>query len=242
MNEELISVIVPIYKVEKYLKRCIESIINQTYHNLEIILVDDGSPDKCGEMCEEYSKKDKRIKVIHKENGGLSDARNKGLEIATGKYIGFVDSDDFIDKDMYKVLYNNLKNNNADMSICSIYQFENEEEIVKGYNKNETVITYNKQEMFNNFYDDLLRNVVAWNKLYKADIFKDIKYPKGKAVEESDIDLLISAKVTGLKYYELADRLREALHKKIDLIDTKQLLKNEALLNEVLKEGIRIYG
>ena len=108
--KELISIIVPIYNVEKYIHKCIESIINQTYKNLEIILVDDGSPDNCGNICEEYAKNDSRIKVIHKENNGLSSARNAGLEICKGDYIGFVDSDDYIELNMYEVLINALKN------------------------------------------------------------------------------------------------------------------------------------
>ena len=100
MNEPLVSVIVPVYKVEKYLDKCIESIVGQTYENLEIILVDDGSPDNCPTMCDEWAQKDSRIKVIHKENGGLSSARNAGLDACTGDYIGFVDSDDWIEPDM----------------------------------------------------------------------------------------------------------------------------------------------
>ena len=98
--EKLLSVIIPIYNVELYLNRCMESIVNQTYKNLEIIMVDDGSPDNCPELCEEWGKRDSRIKVIHKKNGGLSDARNMGLSVATGEYIAFVDSDDFVDLDM----------------------------------------------------------------------------------------------------------------------------------------------
>lgn len=97
-NDSLISIIVPVYNVENYLCRCVDSLLNQTYHNLEIILVDDGSPDRCGEMCDEYVKKDKRVKVIHQSNGGLSDARNKALDIAKGDYLMFVDSDDWIEK------------------------------------------------------------------------------------------------------------------------------------------------
>ena len=104
MKKEKISIIVPIYNVEKYLDRCIESIVGQTYKNLEIILIDDGSPDNCPQMCDEWAKKDDRIKVVHKENGGVSLARNKGMDIATGTYIGFVDSDDYIDKNMYEKL------------------------------------------------------------------------------------------------------------------------------------------
>ena len=99
---DLISIIIPVYNVEKYLERCVKSVINQTYKNLEIILVDDGAKDNSGKMCDELSKLDSRIKVIHKENGGLSDARNFGLKIATGDYIGFVDSDDYIADDMYE--------------------------------------------------------------------------------------------------------------------------------------------
>ena len=103
MEEGKISVIVPIYKVENYLNRCVESIRKQTYRNLEIILVDDGSPDACGEMCDRYAQEDSRIRVIHKENGGLSDARNAGIEVAAGEYIAFIDSDDWIDDKMYEV-------------------------------------------------------------------------------------------------------------------------------------------
>ncbi|MBR1540013.1 MAG: glycosyltransferase [Clostridia bacterium] len=135
MEEELISIIVPVYKVEKYLDKCINSIVSQTYKNLEVILVDDGSPDSCGKMCDEWTQKDTRIKVIHKENGGLSDARNFGLDCAKGKYIQFVDSDDYIEKDMIEFLYKNLKENNADISICSNYMVDEENVINVGTRK-----------------------------------------------------------------------------------------------------------
>ena len=104
-NEPLISVIIPVYKVEKYLNKCVDSVLNQTYKNLEIILVDDGSPDKCPEICDEYAKKDDRIKIIHKQNGGLSDARNVGIEKSTGEYITFIDSDDYVDSNYIEQLY-----------------------------------------------------------------------------------------------------------------------------------------
>ena len=100
--KKMISVVVPIYNVSKYLPKCIESILHSTYKNLEVILVDDGSTDECPTICDDYAKKDSRIKVIHKKNGGLSDARNKGLDIATGEYISFIDSDDYIDADLYE--------------------------------------------------------------------------------------------------------------------------------------------
>jgi len=115
-----ISVIVPVYNVEKYLSRCVESIIHQTYEDLEIILVDDGSTDRSGELCDEYEKRDGRIRVIHKENGGISSARNIGLQYATGEYIGFVDSDDYIDPEMYMTLFDRIISESADIAICGI--------------------------------------------------------------------------------------------------------------------------
>ena len=118
-ENDLISVILPIYNVEPYLERAVDSIIKQTYRNIEIILVDDGSPDNCGNICDAYAKQDKRIIVIHKENGGLSDARNVGIKKASGKYITLVDSDDYVDDDYVEFLYSLIKNSGADMSICS---------------------------------------------------------------------------------------------------------------------------
>ena len=116
--EDLITVIVPVFKVEKYLEKCVKSICCQTYKNLEIILVDDGSPDNCGKMCDKYAKSDK--KVIHKENGGLSDARNAGIKMATGKYIAFVDSDDYVSNDYIEYMYKILKKENTKISICEL--------------------------------------------------------------------------------------------------------------------------
>ena len=116
----LISVIVPIYKVEKYLTICVDSLLHQSYGNLEIILVDDGSPDECPAICDQYQNKDNRIKVIHKKNGGLSDARNAGLDIAQGEYVAFVDSDDFIDEDYICKLYDALQQNRASIAVCGI--------------------------------------------------------------------------------------------------------------------------
>lgn len=188
MNNETISVIVPIYKVEKYIIKCIESIINQDYRNLEIILVDDGSPDKCGEICDDYAKKDKRIKVIHKENGGLSDARNVGIELATSNYIGFVDSDDYIERDMYKVLYENLKRYEADISICR-YREVNED---SKYQPND--IMENNVEIFDQTEKKIRQLLLgekitdhAMNKLYKKELFNNIKFRKSYKFEDIDI-------------------------------------------------------
>ena len=124
--EPLISIIVPIYNVSKYLDRCMDTILNQTYKNLEIIMVDDESPDDCGKKCDEYAKKDERIVVIHKENAGLGMARNSGLEVAKGKYVGFIDSDDYVSIDMFQKLYETLQKNNADTCFGRYYDVDSE--------------------------------------------------------------------------------------------------------------------
>ena len=126
MNESLISVIVPIFKVEDYLNRCVESLIAQTYHNLEIILVDDGSTDTCPQLCDEWAEKDKRIKVIHKKNGGLSDARNAGIRAAEGEYILFVDSDDWVCADYAESLYRAVESSNSDICECDVIRTSGE--------------------------------------------------------------------------------------------------------------------
>lgn len=181
----LISVIIPVFNVEEYLDKCVESIISQTYENLEIILVDDGSTDCCSIKCNEWKKKDNRIRVIHKKNGGLSDARNRGLEIATGDYIVFVDSDDYIDLTMIETLCSLLENNGADMSMCS-YRTVDEKgnDIPLDTFVDKGVI--DKKEFFNKlscfgwwFY------VIVWAKMYKKEIFDGIKFPVGKINEDS---------------------------------------------------------
>ena len=133
MNDK-ISVIVPIYKVEDYLDRCIESIVGQTYSNLEIILVDDGSPDSCPQLCDEYAKKDSRIKVIHKQNGGVSSARNEGLKFAHGEYIGFVDPDDYVHPSMYEKLIDCIHKNQCQIAVCR-FSHVNETGVEKNISK-----------------------------------------------------------------------------------------------------------
>lgn len=125
----MISTIIPVYNVDNYLPKCVDSIINQTYKNLEIILVDDGSLDRCPDICDEYAKKDKRIIVIHKKNGGLSDARNAGLEIAKGEYISFIDSDDYINEHMYEDMLSAIENVDADLCICGYDRVNDDGEI-----------------------------------------------------------------------------------------------------------------
>lgn len=180
--EHLISVIVPIYCVEKYLNKCVESIVNQTYSNLEIILVDDGSPDRCPKICDEWAKKDSRIKVIHKENGGMSDARNAGLEIASGDYIAFIDSDDWIEQDMFAILINTLNKNNCDIAICNMRKVYKNKNISVFQNTFEEHL-YNTTEALALLIDDRIRQVV-WDKMYRRNAIKDIRFPVGKYHED----------------------------------------------------------
>ena len=182
MKNDLISVIVPVYKVEKYLEKCIESIIKQTYTNLQIILVDDGSPDNCGKICDEYAKKDLRIEVIHKANGGLSDARNVGISKAKGRYIGFVDSDDYIKEDMYEILLNLIKKYDADVSICNLYDVIDGNECIR--NKENGIREYSRLDILKEVLLDKNIQSYAWNKLYEKELFDEIKYPIRKKYED----------------------------------------------------------
>lgn len=182
MNE-LISVIIPIYKVEQYLKRCIDSVLGQTYKNLEIVLVDDGSPDGCGKICDEYAAIDNRVKVIHKKNGGLSDSRNVGIEISQGEYIAFIDSDDWIHKKYFEELYNLLKKSNSDISVCNFIRVSNEN--IRVDNSKQEVYEYSNIEALEQFVGEFyVQMVIACGKLYKKDLFKEIRFPVGKLHED----------------------------------------------------------
>lgn len=183
-----ISVIVPVYNVEQYLSRCLDSIINQTYRNFEVILVDDGSPDKCPEICDYYALQDNRIKVIHKENGGLADARNVGLKASSGEFITFIDSDDFVSLCYLEVLLDGITRYNADISIGTFRRFESEIEI-KNFLINDDWKTLSKIEAFQNYTSfntsEAMPFISSWNKLYKSVLFADIEYPKGFYYEDA---------------------------------------------------------
>ena len=188
----LISVIVPIYKVEPYLRRCLDSIVNQTYRNLEIILVDDGSPDKCPVMCDVWAKKDSRIKVVHKENGGLSSARNAGLDICSGQYICFVDSDDYISPDMCAYLLKLCLDRDAD--IAQIDFLEVDSDNVQPKDRCEQLKQYEEKEALNylmKITTELGTNFVVWTCLYRKDLVKELRFREGKIYE--DIDYKVKA-------------------------------------------------
>ena len=188
INENnIISVIIPVYNVEQYLNRCLESVCNQTYYNLEIILIDDGSTDESGKMCDKWAEKDSRIKVIHKENGGLSSARNAGLDVANGEYIGFVDSDDWISSSMYEMLYNLInKNEEYDISVCAFRKtWDDKNQLLENITCS-TVKIWSR----NDFLKRLLKincqdsNQYAWNKLYRKKIMQNVRYPQGLIDED----------------------------------------------------------
>lgn len=180
MND-LISIIIPIYKVEEYLDACITSVVDQTYTNLEIILVDDGSPDKCPGMCDEWAKKDSRIRVIHKPNGGLSDARNAGIDIATGDYIAFVDSDDYIKPDMLEKLYVAIRKENADIAACGILNCKGSNQTAWGCRD----FAGTSEQILTLLYEDAAYPVAAWNKLYRRSCWRNLCFPVGKTCEDA---------------------------------------------------------
>ncbi len=219
MKQELVSVVVPIYNVELYMKKCIQTIINQSYNNLEIILVDDGSTDNSGNIADEYAQKDLRVKVIHKLNGGLSDARNAGMKKATGKYICFIDSDDFIEKDMIEKMVNRITDLQVDVLIAGFYvDFEDE----KGKLVDRKIKQFNTEGCYldkNEINRELLGMFgYAWNKMYRLDYLEDnqFQFEKGLSlIEDTEFNSRVLAKAKiGLDkgiYNHYVQRNRETL-------------------------------
>lgn len=176
----MISIIVPVYKTEQYLHQCIDSLLNQTYQDIEIILIDDGSPDKCGKICDEYVRIDSRVRVFHTGNKGLPAARNFGLRVAKGEYIAFVDSDDWVETKMYGVLLQMIENNNADISVCGTwFEFMNQKR-----NMNIADAFYSGQASIAQATISGQINNHVWNKLYKRECLTDLCFPEGKTYED----------------------------------------------------------
>ncbi len=212
----LISVIIPVYGVEKYLRRAVDSVLKQTYRNLEIILVDDGSPDGCPAICDEYASKEARVRVVHKENGGLSDARNAGLDIAGGDYIAFLDSDDYFAPFFIEALYNELLRTDAQVALCRYEVTEallpeegpDFDAVLKAYRDGEADCKeYDRRQMQLNLYDavcpDATYFIVAWNKLYKASLWKHVRFPKGKIHEDEATTYRIFDKIEKGVYVDM---------------------------------------
>ena len=206
MEEALVSVIIPVYNVEKYLKKCVDSVLNQTYRNLDIILVDDGSTDLSGKMCDKLGIDDKRVTVIHKQNGGLSDARNAGLNVARGEYYAFVDSDDYISSDMIEIMVNSARENSCEIAICNMVRFSESGESALFYHPVDQ-----KQILLGENRFKTLKQPSVCNKLFKASLFQNIRFPKGKYYEDTFVyhELLYRAKcvvLTGSNSYLYLER------------------------------------
>ena len=217
----LISVIVPVYNVEKYLQKCVDSILNQTFSDFELFLVDDGSPDNCGIICDEYAKKDNRIIVIHKKNGGLSDARNVAIDRAKGEYLTFIDSDDYVAENHLESLYKALMNNGSDIAVANITSFDDNKFQESFYCPTDRELVLEGNDVFNTIYQPC-----ACSKLYKKLIFDVIRYPVGKLYEDVFVyhDVLAKAKrivLTGQNTYFYLLRENSIMHQeyKLDFTD-----------------------
>ena len=182
-RKPLISVIIPVYNVEQFIEKCLETVINQTYKNIEILIVNDGSTDKSKSICELYQKKDNRIKLFNKKNGGLSDARNYAIDYLKGEYVTFIDSDDYVEEDFIEHLYELIEKYDVDISVCS-YSVISKNKIIECGKKYESK-KMNKVEAYRNMLEENGFSVSAWGKLYKSSLFNNIRYPKGKLCEDN---------------------------------------------------------
>lgn len=238
MKKDLISIIIPIYNVEKYLNKCIDSVINQTYKNLEIILVNDGSTDNCGNICDQYKKIDKRIKVIHKKNGGVSSARNVALSNIKGEYIYFIDSDDYIEKDTIELLFNNIIEFDSDIACCNYYkEYDNEKKDIIISNLKQIM---NREEFLNSILNDNSISGYLWNKLYKRELFdKNIRFDESiKIMEDLIVNLNITKNISKISYvdkplYHYVQRSNSALNSK-DILKMKGSLNSYVQIIELL--------
>lgn len=181
-EKPLLSIIVPVYDVERYLPKCMDSILAQTFTDFELILVDDGSPDNCPALCDAAAAKDARIRVIHQKNGGLSAARNAGLDAARGAWIGFVDSDDYIAPEMYEALYQAVQSTGADLALCDYAEVDEAGAPCQSMHIRLEKKDFTGRDLLKNATDSTIQP--AWNKLYRRDIFAQLRYPEGKLNED----------------------------------------------------------
>ena len=246
-----VSIIVPVYQVEKYIRQCVDSILAQTFTDFELILVDDGSTDKSGEICDEYAKVDGRVKVIHQTNGGLSSARNSGMDHAKGKYFMFIDSDDFIAPNMVECLYKSINEQCADIAVCNfMYYFEKNQH--KCFNTNLEFEVLHSEDVFFNRKNERNYGIwtVAWNKLYKKESLERIRFRIGKYHEDEfwandiyQLNVRIVAIPECLYYYRQRDNSitsSKNIARNFDIIEafqerTSVYLKNLVYANQAYK-------
>lgn len=229
----LISIIVPVYNVENFLDKCVESIVNQTYKNLEIILVDDSSPDNCPKMCDEWAQKDSRIKVIHKENGGVADARNAGIKIAKGDYIAFVDSDDYIESGAYEFMINCAVKDDSDILVCSYFADDSDYE-----NTDSDVREISQLDALSKIACGDYKYGVLWNKLYKKSVAENVIMPDFACCEDLVYNYFVFKKATKItesnaRFYHYVFNVESKVHGSFgvgafDAVRSKEIiLKNE---------------
>lgn len=239
-----ISIIVPVYNVEAYLEKCVESILNQTFTDYEVILINDGSTDRSGRICEEYAMKDDRIVVIHKDNGGLSSARNTGLAFAKGDFVGFVDSDDYIGSNMYKELYDLCVNHHCDIAVCKFgSDTENKSDHVNG----EYQIIMNNQEAMEQLFRGVLFRFSVCNKLFRKQCFNGVQFPNGRIHEDlaTTYKLFSKAKKVGFKNfigYVYVKRIHSILNSQYNSRRLDSFLAWEEILKFINEEYPQLYG
>ena len=240
-EEKLVSIIIPIYNVEKYLKRCLDSAVNQTHKNVEILLINDGSTDDSGAICDEYAKKDKRVKVIHKKNEGVAIARNVGLDNAKGEYITFIDSDDCVSSDYVSYLLSILLSNQSTIACCNfeyIYIGETDQYVIKENDK-ELLTIYNNKEALEDLLYQKDIDTSPWGKLYKREVFANIRFPNGKIYEDFGTiykTIMNSEKIiysNQKKYFYLVHNSsitgKEFTSKDFDMIELSRILEKDIM-------------
>ena len=252
---EKISVIIPVYNVENYLEECILSVLGQTYTNLEVILVNDGSTDSSFEICKQYEKLDERVVVLTKENGGLSSARNFGLKHATGIYVGFIDSDDFIKKDMFQKMYEVAKIKNAEIVCCDFSECD-EASNIRHVQDSNIIYEYNNYQAISKLLYESYYKCFAWNKLYIKELFDDICYPDGKLYEDIVTTYKLmkkSSKIAYIKtpFYIYRQRNNSITNSKFNMRSYEMLEAIDELIDDInniptkyqndLKIGFAIY-
>lgn len=240
---EKISIIAPVYQVEKYIGQCIESVINQTFKNFELILIDDGSKDKSGNICDEYAKRDKRIHVVHTENKGAASARNRGLDLATGKYIAFVDGDDYLAENMLDKLYKVITQENCDVVVCDFLNLHANPD--KDFSLQLSDSKVSGREILSHLKNQKNYGVwtIVWNKLYKKEILKDLRFPEGKYFEDEIFSDQLYLRcnevqvISDVLYYhrvlETSTMNTQKIRNYLDLIDAFQLRINLYLENRL---------
>jgi glycosyltransferase involved in cell wall biosynthesis len=245
MKRDLVSIVIPVYNVEPYIERCLKSVISQSYKNIEIILIDDGSTDNSATICDQYSKIDTRIKVIHKKNGGLSSARNVGINISSGTYICFIDSDDYISEDYVDYLYSLINKYDSDISVCDCEMFFDK---LKNIKQKEEIQIFDKIEMLKNVLYGKHSYISAWGKLYKKDLFEDINYPEGQIYEDVNTTYLLYEKANNVvvsnqkKYYYYIHNnsitTKSFSEKNFDILKSNDIMVNDLKKYDCLKNGI----